>query len=165
MTESEKAGLVEYCKEEIAHLERCVDMWPESILMKMDLHLRQISLASLTAEPAAYAHRLVNKHSGVTHPWLYGGAERSPSEGDIFRIEVNKFYSDPPAPAVSAGWKLVPVELLENLRSAAHFEKSSYVASFGSHIDVGRWKNEFDELSSICTQIDKLLAATPEDKC
>ncbi|EGT4373210.1 hypothetical protein AUM47_17230 [Cronobacter malonaticus] len=50
--------------------------------------------------PAAWAHRLVNKHSGVIHPWVYGSAEKSPSEGDVFRIEVMPLYAAPQPVAV-----------------------------------------------------------------
>lgn len=67
------------------------------------------------------------------------------------------------AATVPDGWKLVPLELLESLRGAAHFEKSSYAASFGSHIDTGRWKDEFEELESVCKAVDKLLAAPEQE--
>lgn len=56
----------------------------------------------------------------------------------------------------------VPVNLLEDLRSAAHFEKSSYAASFGSHIDTGRWKDEYEELERVCKEIDRIMAAAPK---
>ncbi|EFE7260140.1 TPA: hypothetical protein HGT29_00725 [Escherichia coli] len=55
-------------------------------------------LASLEAEPVAWAHRLINKRNGVVHPWVYGSAEACPSEGDIFNIEVMPLYTAPPAP-------------------------------------------------------------------
>ncbi|MCN7217671.1 DUF551 domain-containing protein, partial [Escherichia coli] len=48
--------------------------------------LARIALASLEAEPVAWAHRLINKRNGVVHPWVYGSAEACPSEGDIFNI-------------------------------------------------------------------------------
>lgn len=57
-----------------------------------------IALASLEAEPVAWAHRLINKRNGVVHPWVYGSAEACPSEGDIFNIEVMPLYTVPPAP-------------------------------------------------------------------
>lgn len=60
--------------------------------------LARIALASLEAEPVAWAHRLINKRNGVVHPWVYGSAEACPSEGDIFNIEVMPLYSAPPAP-------------------------------------------------------------------
>lgn len=60
--------------------------------------LARIALASLEAEPVAWAHRLINKRNGVVHPWVYGSAEASPSEGDIFNIEVMPLYDAPPAP-------------------------------------------------------------------
>lgn len=59
--------------------------------------LARIALASLEAEPVAWAHRLINKRNGVVHPWVYGSAEASPSEGDIFNIEVMPLYAAPPA--------------------------------------------------------------------
>ena len=60
--------------------------------------LARIALASLEAEPVAWAHRLINKRNGVVHPWVYGSAEACPSEGDIFHIEVMPLYTAPPAP-------------------------------------------------------------------
>lgn len=60
--------------------------------------LARIALASLEAEPVAWAHRLINKRNGVVHPWVYGSAEACPSEGDIFNIEVMPLYTAPPAP-------------------------------------------------------------------
>ncbi|CAM6350099.1 TPA: hypothetical protein ACN5PU_001995 [Enterobacter hormaechei] len=60
--------------------------------------LARIALASLEAGPVAWAHRLINKRNGVVHPWVYGSAETSPSEGDIFNIEVMPLYTAPPAP-------------------------------------------------------------------
>ncbi|WP_164844788.1 DUF551 domain-containing protein [Enterobacter hormaechei] len=62
------------------------------------VELARIALASLEAEPVAWAHRLINKRNGVVHPWVYGSAEASPSEGDIFNIEVMPLYTAPPAP-------------------------------------------------------------------
>ena len=58
----------------------------------------RIALASLEAEPVAWAHRLINKRNGVVRPWVYGSAEACPSEGDIFNIEVMPLYASPPAP-------------------------------------------------------------------
>ncbi|EPY8434749.1 DUF551 domain-containing protein [Enterobacter kobei] len=58
----------------------------------------RIALASLEAEPVAWAHRLINKRNGVVHPWVYGSTEACPSEGDIFNIEVMPLYTAPPAP-------------------------------------------------------------------
>lgn len=60
--------------------------------------LARIALASLEAEPVAWAHRLINKRNGVVHPWVYGSAEACPSEGDIFNIEAMPLYTVPPAP-------------------------------------------------------------------
>ncbi|MCR1304658.1 MULTISPECIES: DUF551 domain-containing protein [unclassified Enterobacter] len=62
------------------------------------MELARIALASLEAEPVAWAHRLINKRNGVVHPWVYGSAEACPSEGDIFNIEVMPLYTAPPAP-------------------------------------------------------------------
>lgn len=64
----------------------------------IELELARIALASLEAEPVAWAHRLINKRNGVVHPWVYGSAEACPSEGDIFNIEVMPLYTVPPAP-------------------------------------------------------------------
>ncbi|EGM0665787.1 DUF551 domain-containing protein [Escherichia coli] len=62
------------------------------------MELARIALASLEAEPVAWAHRLINKRNGVVHPWVYGSAEACPSEGDIFNIEVMPLYTAPPTP-------------------------------------------------------------------
>lgn len=48
-------------------------------------------------KPVAWAHRLVNKHSGVVHPWVYGSSEKETSEGDIFCVEVIPLYAAAPA--------------------------------------------------------------------
>lgn len=45
-------------------------------------------------KPVVWAHRLINKHSGVAHPWVYGSAEKVCSEGDVFRVEVMPLYSN-----------------------------------------------------------------------
>lgn len=66
--------------------------------LKLELRSSEIALASLEAEPVAWAHRLINKRNGVVHPWVYGSAEACPSEGDIFNIEVMPLYTVPPAP-------------------------------------------------------------------
>lgn len=39
------------------------------------MELARIALASLEAEPVAWAHRLINKRNGVVHPCVYGSAE------------------------------------------------------------------------------------------
>lgn len=80
-------------------------------------------------EPVAWAHRLVNRRNGVVHPWVYGSAEASPSEGDLFRIEVMPLYAAPQpfgnseqlnSPAVPDGWMMVPKRLTaENGAKAA----------------------------------------------
>lgn len=69
-----------------------------AILGEEIAELARIALASLEAEPVAWAHRLINKRNGVVHPWVYGSAEACPSEGDIFNIEVMPLYTAPPAP-------------------------------------------------------------------
>lgn len=66
--------------------------------------LARIALASLEAEPVAWAHRLINKRNGVVHPWVYGSAEACPSEVDIFNIEVMPLYTAQPAPVTPDGW-------------------------------------------------------------
>ncbi|WP_426345892.1 hypothetical protein [Cronobacter universalis] len=75
--------------EEISDYDTCVTL-EESAEMGRRL------LAAEAQEPVAWAHRLVNKRNGVVHPWVYGSSEASPSEGDIFRIEVMPLYSSPP---------------------------------------------------------------------
>ncbi|EHM0714248.1 hypothetical protein JDT53_12555 [Escherichia coli] len=113
---------------------------PDADGLAMDNELFAIALASIEAEPVAWAHRLINKHNGVVHPWVYGSAEASPSEGDIFNIEVMPLYTTPPAPVVQGkaepvsqpyklpdGWVAVPVEPTAEMISsgiAAHYERS-----------------------------------------
>ncbi len=43
--------------------------------LQSELQRQQIALASLEADPVAWAHRLVNKRNETTHPWVYGSAE------------------------------------------------------------------------------------------
>lgn len=97
------------------------------------------------------------------------GAQLQAKIQNLF-IDAMKFA----APAVQAeqlfgnteqvpdGYALVPVGLLDDLRNAAHFEKSSYAASFGSHIDTGRWKHEYEELERVCMEADRIMAAAPD---
>ncbi|HED2269621.1 TPA: hypothetical protein R4Y14_003059 [Citrobacter freundii] len=75
----------------------------------------RIALASLEAEPVAWAHRLINKRNGVVHPWVYGSAEASPSEGDIFNIEVMPLYAAPPVPVVPGKWEQWISDVVEYL--------------------------------------------------
>lgn len=75
---------------------------------------------------------------------------------------ITALYNRCNSPAIPAGWKLVPESLLENLRSAAHFEKNSFMTSFSSHLDTGRWEKEYEELVATCKAIDGLLAPQPE---
>ncbi|EPD7871249.1 DUF551 domain-containing protein [Escherichia coli] len=72
-----------------------VVLFPADILL---INNARIALASLEAEPVAWAHRLINKRNGVVHHWVYGSAEACPSEGDIFNIEVMPLYTAQPAP-------------------------------------------------------------------
>ena len=76
-------------------------------------------------------------------------------------IDVAVNHVGDSAEKVPAGFKLVPIDLINDLRNAAHFEKASYAASFGSHIDTGRWKDEYEQLTATCKSVDDLLAAAP----
>lgn len=80
--------------------------------------LARIALASLEAEPVAWAHRLINKRNGVVHPWVYGSAEACPSEGDIFNIEVMPLYTSPPALVVPAELHPDTLKLVTDFSSA-----------------------------------------------
>lgn len=84
--------------EKLQHRISVASRFPESEKAQMDLELARIALASLEAEPVAWAHRLINKRNGVIHPWVYGSAEACPSEADIFNIEVMPLYTAQPAP-------------------------------------------------------------------
>ena len=85
--------------------------------------LARIALASLEAEPVAWAHRLINKRNGVVHPWVYGSAEACPSEGDIFNIEVMPLYTAPTAQVVPENYVTAEhrrvIEMLLNVCGAA----------------------------------------------
>ena len=111
MTEEQRQEFIADCKADIEWLEiqicRHGGYSPAAIRdLNSRLARQQCALAALTAEPEAWAHRLVNKHNGVVHPWVYGSAEASASEGDIFRIEVMKLFTALPAPVlrVQDGW-------------------------------------------------------------
>ncbi|EHY3694745.1 DUF551 domain-containing protein, partial [Escherichia coli] len=94
-----KEQLIEQAKKNIEVLRGAVERVPgASDAAVIHLKLAEITLASLEAEPVAWAHRLINKRNGVVHPWVYGSAEACPSEGDIFNIEVMPLYTAPPAP-------------------------------------------------------------------
>ena len=51
ITEEQCQALIEHCKGEVAHLTKCIEAYPESPVVNMDLALREIALASLTADP------------------------------------------------------------------------------------------------------------------
>lgn len=105
-TEAERAALIEVASkivnsEKLTMTDGSVIYPYATLAHSKDLHaLAEIALASLETAPEAWAHRLVSKRSGTIHPWVYGSAEASPSEGDVFRIEVMKLYTAPPAPVV-----------------------------------------------------------------
>lgn len=44
-------------------------------------------------EPVAWAHRLINRANAVAGTWVYGSAEREPTEGALFRVEVMPLYT------------------------------------------------------------------------
>lgn len=81
----------------IEGLEHLANSGIQSVCIDMAIAGMRRLLASLEAEPVAWAHRLINKRNGVVHPWVYGSAEACPSEGDIFNIEVMPLYTAPPA--------------------------------------------------------------------
>lgn len=76
----------------------------------------------------------------------------------LVQDDVESNFDDGIAPD---GYQMVPIDLINDLRNAAHFEKASYAASFGSHIDTGRWKDEYEQLTATCKAVDELLAAAP----
>ncbi|OON35557.1 hypothetical protein BTJ39_22495 [Izhakiella australiensis] len=136
MTEPEKAALVEYCKEEIAHLERCVDMWPESILMKMDLHLRQISLASLTAEPVA----IVEPSDYVTSAQVVGDEPLSKAVRELFEGAFymgQKLYATPPAPTQQ--WIKCSERMPEDGEKVLVFHPGGGVMQISFFFAYGKW--------------------------
>lgn len=101
MTTITREQLRERAREKVKSLEFAVTQTAFSenrAELEEELELARIALASLEAEPVAWAHRLINKRNGVVHPWVYGSAEACPSEGDIFNIEVMPLYTAPPAP-------------------------------------------------------------------
>ena len=106
MTTFTKEQLISHARESVSYLEYLKGRASKEgedckVVLEMverELELARIALASLEAEPVAWAHRLINKRNGVVHPWVYGSAETCPSEGDIFNIEVMPLYTAPPAP-------------------------------------------------------------------
>lgn len=96
----------EWLQQKIAEMESARDEIPFGLDEDDNntLAALRIALASVEAEPVAWAHRLINKRNGVVHPWVYGSAETSPSEGDIFNIEVMPLYAAPPAPVSVPEW-------------------------------------------------------------
>lgn len=101
--------------------------------------LMEIALASLEAEPVAWAHRLINKRNGVVHPWVYGSAEACPSEGDIFNIEVMPLYTAQPAP-VSVLDEKQSRELFENWCSV-NIERNKWHPEYYAHYPAtGQWR-------------------------
>lgn len=60
------------------------------------------------------------------------------------------------------GYKLVPVDLLEELRDAAYEDKEHYAELYKSRICIGRWKYEYEKLTTIYNRVDSLLTAAPQ---
>lgn len=54
----------------------------------------RIALASLEAEPVAWAHRLINKRNGVVHPWVTDKLARTA----VLRAAIEKVHP----PSISA---------------------------------------------------------------
>ncbi|EKN4025293.1 hypothetical protein NUA08_004320 [Yersinia enterocolitica] len=65
------------------------------------------------------------------------------------------------SPEILDGWKLVPIELINNLRDTAHFEKAWCADVYGDFIGTGRWKDEYEQLTITCKAVDELLSPLP----
>jgi len=116
-----------------------------------------------TAAPAVQAEQLSGNTEQVSQSYTL--REGLAAIRNLGPIDAEKIQAERDAlnePDVPDGYALVPVELMESLRSSAHFEKQSYAASFGSHIDTGRWKVEYEELERVCKETDRIMAAAPQ---
>jgi hypothetical protein len=109
----------------------------------------RIALASLEAEPVAWAHRLINKRNGVVHPWVYGSSEACPSEGDIFNIEVMPLYTAPPE----------PVSVPECFKRLLHH---AYGMTMGHDWNKGTMAGH--HRAKLCQAVDDCHAATLQGK-
>jgi hypothetical protein len=118
--------------------------------------LARIALAAKTAEPVAL--RVGDR--------LFSSLYSAGCYSSEMKLKIEPLYLDaqPNSPELPDGWKLVPIDLINDLRNAAHFEKASYAASFGSHIDTGRWKDEYEQLTATCKAVDDLLAPPTTEK-
>lgn len=131
MTTFTKEQLISHARESVSYLEDLKGRASKEgedckVVLEMverELELARIALASLEAEPVAWAHRLINKRNGVVHPWVYGSAEACPSEGDIFNIEVMPLYTAPTAQVVPENYVTAEhrrvIEMLLNVCGAA----------------------------------------------
>lgn len=136
-----------------------------------------VQAEQLSGNTEQVSHPALPKHSPCVdapdHIWLQTAGEW-PASGEFSELTWSCDNQHPDdtlyvradlvgnSPAIPDGYALVPVELMESLRSVAHFEKQSYADSFGSHIDTGRWKVEYEELERVCKETDKIMSAVPK---
>ncbi|WP_313063445.1 DUF551 domain-containing protein [Atlantibacter hermannii] len=127
------------------------------------LALDRMGIEVAGAAPAVQAEQLSGNTEQVSQSYTL--REGLAAIRNLGPIDAEKIQAERDAlnePDVPDGYALVPVELMESLRSSAHFEKQSYAASFGSHIDTGRWKVEYEELERVCKETDMIMAAAPQ---
>ncbi|MEB7922379.1 DUF551 domain-containing protein [Atlantibacter hermannii] len=153
---SEYPGRVLYAADRVRYLIGEVAERPYILNYDADEH------SGYTAAPAVQAEPLSGNTEHVSQPTLREGLAAIRNLGPIDAEKIQAERDSLNEPDVPDGYALVPVELMESLRSSAHFEKQSYAASFGSHIDTGRWKVEYEELERVCKETDRIMAAAPQ---
>ncbi|CNE25091.1 hypothetical protein [Yersinia enterocolitica] len=122
--------------------------------------LARIALAAKRAEP------IYQYQSGVCMfddiEWVWDDCDKGfYVQYDPTRRRI--VYTTPPlnSPEIPDGWKLVPIELINNLRDTAHFEKAWCADVYGDFIGTGRWKDEYEQLTTTCKAVDELLSPLP----
>ncbi len=103
MTSSQREDVIIACRDTIKHAES---------YNELDVLMARVALASLTAEPAVWAHRLVNKNIAGSARWRYSENKIELAENDLFRNEVVSLYTKPPVQV------LRPVELPDWIKNA-----------------------------------------------
>ncbi|WP_432323441.1 hypothetical protein [Yersinia enterocolitica] len=156
-TVEEIEEIISSCQQEI-HNTPTSDEFPVS--PRLLLSLARIALAAKRAEPVTWwtgpeptpTGELESYHDHET------GSHYLPL---VVSLSANQITPKLNSPEIPDGWKLVPIELINNLRDAAHFEKAWCADVYGDFIGTGRWKDEYEQLTTTCKAVDELLSPLP----
>jgi hypothetical protein len=124
--------------------------------------LARIALAAKRAEPVdEIAFDMARGIMALVNETNIGGTVQLQAKIQCFIEEALTTTPQLNSPEMPDGWKLVPIELINNLRDAAHFEKVWCADVYGDLIDTGFRKDEYEKLTATCKAVDELLSPLP----